>query len=326
MPEERRFSILTKTSDAGQRLDTVVSRYRTECTRSLVATLIRNGLVRVQGAIKKPGYKVKPGETISGRIPAPQITNLQAEPMPLNILHEDNDLIVLNKQPGVVVHPAPGHSSGTLVNGLLFHCPDLGGIGLERRPGIVHRLDKDTSGVLVVAKNQASMNYLARQFKTRKVAKTYLALVYGDMPTDTGTIKLPVGRHPVDRKKMSVHSPRGRDAETRWQVKHRFGGLTLLAIALKTGRTHQIRVHCAAMQRPIVGDPTYCTKKTARLHLANLQLGDPIIGRLQQTTRQMLHAWRLRFAHPQSGERVSFEAPLPADMENLLAALRCSIR
>ena len=252
MPAEGNFSILPTIHDDGLRLDTVVARHLTAVSRSMAAALIRKGLIEVQGITRKPGYKVKAGEAITGRIPAPETIELKPEPIPLNILYEDDDLVVVNKPPGMVVHPAVGHAKGTLVNGLLYHCPDLEGIGFERRPGIVHRLDKDTSGALVVAKNQVAMNHLARQFKVRKVAKTYLALVYGDMPADSGVIELPVGRHPVHRKKMSVHSRRGRDAETRWRISERYGGLSLLDLDLKTGRTHQIRVHCAAMQHPIV--------------------------------------------------------------------------
>ena len=321
MPVKGAISILTTPDDAGQRLDTVVAQCLPDCSRSMAAILIRNGAIRVQGAVKKPGYKVRGGEIIAGQIPPPEAIALEPEPIPLNILYEDEHLIVLNKQPGLVVHPAPGNYRGTLVNGLLYHCPNLEGIGLERRPGIVHRLDKGTSGALVVAKNQVALNRLADQFKTRTVMKTYLALVYGEMPSDRGVIRLPVGRHPVDRKKMSVHSRRGRMAETRWWVRQRFGGLTLVGVDLKTGRTHQIRVHCAALKRPIVGDPAYCTKKTARQHLARLDLDNALKLKLQGVGRQMLHAWELTFVHPQTHAQMSFQAPLPADMGALLAAL-----
>ncbi len=316
------ISILTTAGDAGQRLDTVVARHLADCSRSMAAALIRNGAIRVQGVVRKPGYKVKGGENIAGQIPPPETIALQPEPIPLSILYEDEHVIVLNKQPGLVVHPAPGNYRGTLVNGLLYHCPDLEGIGLERRPGIVHRLDKGTSGAMVVAKNQVALSRLAEQFKARQVAKTYLALVYGEMPSASGTIDLPVGRHPVDRKKMSVHSRRGRKAETRWWVEQRFGGLTLVGVDLKTGRTHQIRVHCAAMKRPIVGDPAYCTKKTARQHLSHMKVDNALKLLLEGARRQMLHAWKLAFVHPQTRAQMSFQAPLPADMEALLAALR----
>jgi 23S rRNA pseudouridine1911/1915/1917 synthase len=322
MPAEGNFSILTTIRDHGQRLDAVVATHLPDCSRSMAATLIRKGMISIQGVVKKPGYKVKAGETIAGLVPSPAKVDLQPEPIPLDILHEDDALIVLNKQPGLVVHPAPGHASGTLVNGLLDHCPDLEGIGWERRPGIVHRLDKDTSGVIVVAKNQTAMNRLARQFKAREVAKTYLALVYGEMPAESGVIELPVGRHPEHRKKMSVHSHRGRKAETQWQIRDRYGGLTLLMLKLKTGRTHQIRVHCAAMQRPIVGDPTYCSKKTARQYLNQMKISEAQKRIIQQIHRQMLHAWQLSFIHPHTGDRVSFQAPLPPDMFELLEALR----
>jgi 23S rRNA pseudouridine1911/1915/1917 synthase len=221
---------------------------------------------------------------------------------------------VINKPPGLVVHSAPGHFSGTLVNALLHHCPDLGAIGAEIRPGIVHRLDKDTSGTLVVAKNAATLEHLAVQFKNRTVIKDYLALVHGEMSADSGTIRLPVGRHPVDRKRMSTHSRKGREAETGWRVVRRLGGFTLLELRLKTGRTHQIRVHCAAIQRPIVGDPVYGRRKVAADHVE-------IHALLASVGRQMLHAWRLEIVHPCRGERMAFESPLPEDMGRLIEKL-----
>jgi 23S rRNA pseudouridine1911/1915/1917 synthase len=197
---------------------------------------------------------------------------------------------------------------------LLHHCPDLGGIGAELRPGIVHRLDKDTSGTLVVAKNAAAVGHLATQFKNRTVKKDYLALVYGEMPTETGLIRMPIGRHPVDRKRMSTISRKGREAETGWRVSRCLCGFTLLELCLKTGRTHQIRVHCAAIQRPIVGDPVYGrSKQPARA--ADLQT------LLANVRRQMLHAWRLEIVHPRSGEPMRFESPLPEDMQRLISEL-----
>jgi 23S rRNA pseudouridine1911/1915/1917 synthase len=221
---------------------------------------------------------------------------------------------VINKPPGLVVHPAPGHFSGTLVNGLRYHCPDLGTIGAEIRPGIVHRLDKDTSGTLVVAKNAAALENLASQFKNRAVRKDYIALVHGTMAAESGTIRMPIGRHPVDRKKMSTSSRKGREAETDWRVARDLSGFTLLELRLKTGRTHQIRVHCAAIGHSIVGDPVYGRRRSAAAPPA-------IQALLAQVRRQMLHAWRLEIDHPRSGERMRFEAPLPDDMERLIAAL-----
>jgi 23S rRNA pseudouridine1911/1915/1917 synthase len=230
--------------------------------------------------------------------------------------------VVINKPPGLVVHPAPGHYSGTLVNGLLYHCPDLGGIGSELRPGIVHRLDKDTSGTLVVAKDGAALEGLNAQFKARTVQKTYLALVHGAMPAAEGTIRLPIGRHPVDRKRMSVASRKTRPAETGWRVRSRFSGFTLLELDLKTGRTHQIRVHCAAVHHPIVGDPVYGKRSTASRSLAKPPRSDEINALLTGAHRQMLHAWRLGFVHPYNGLPVHFESPLPEDMQTLIDRLQ----
>ncbi|MDA8139926.1 MAG: RluA family pseudouridine synthase, partial [Desulfobacteraceae bacterium] len=237
----------------------------------------------------------------------------------LTILYEDRDLIVVNKPPGLVVHPAAGHACGTLVNGLLHHCPDLVGIGGERRPGIVHRLDKDTSGVMVVAKNNQAHQGLSQSFKDRRIQKIYLAIVMGCPDQAGGTIDLPVGRHPMDRKKMSVNSPRGRIAVTNWQVREQFPGAALLALELKTGRTHQIRVHCQSMGHPIVGDPIYGSKRGLQ-HLDRAH--SEVYAVLKQAQRQMLHAARLGFVHPVSGQFMTFEAALPQDMALLIEALR----
>ena len=229
---------------------------------------------------------------------------------------------MVNKQPGLVVHPAPGHFSGTLVNGLLYHCPNLGGIGGELRPGIVHRLDKDTSGTLVVAKNDAAHTNLSRQFKSRKVKKDYLALVHGNMKSPTGSIKLPIGRHPVDRKRMSTVSPRGRSAETEWNIKEQFQGVALLEVHLKTGRTHQIRVHCAAMHHPIVGDRVYGPRKPGKTLVRGRPTSDKLLQILKSVDRQMLHAWRLSFHHPHTGKAVTFESRLPEDMAIIIQKIR----
>jgi 23S rRNA pseudouridine1911/1915/1917 synthase len=242
-----------------------------------------------------------------------------AEPLPLDILYEDPHLLVVNKAAGLVVHPAAGHASGTLVHGILYHCPDLEGIGAEKRPGIVHRLDKDTSGIMVVAKNARAHDDLSRQFKARSIEKHYLALVVGSPKADNGRIDLPIGRHPVERKKMSARSRRGREALTLWQVRERFIGATLIDVELKTGRTHQIRVHCQAMGFPILGDPIYGRKGAAK----QITAGNPAWQAVfQSAARQMLHAHRLGFKHPADDRPLSFEAPLPADMADLLEKLR----
>jgi 23S rRNA pseudouridine1911/1915/1917 synthase len=316
------FTILIDESEHNRRLDAVVAAHLPDCSRSLAANLIGNHKILVDNQPKKPGYRVKSGEQILGRIPAPEPVDYKPEPIPLDILYQDRHIVVLNKPAGLVVHPAPGHASGTLVNALLHHCPDLGGIGGEIRPGIVHRLDKDTSGAMVVAKNAAALEALAKQFKDRTVRKTYLALVYGELKKDAGTIDLPIGRHPVHRKQMSTTTRKGRQAVTSWRVFKRFQSITLLELTLKTGRTHQIRVHCSAMGHPIVGDPIYGPRKLFKnLDKKTERLPAGIIDLLKAIPRQMLHAWQLGFSHPRTDERLSFESPIPKDMEELISKL-----
>lgn len=308
MPKSDAFTIRVETTDAGKRLDALITSRISDYSRSLVAHHIRSGNIRVDGALKKPGYRVRSGEEIRGTIPSPEPVAFKPEPIPIHILYEDSSVIVVNKPSGLVVHPAPGHFSGTLVNGLFYHCPTLEGIGPRLRPGIVHRLDKDTSGTLVVAKTGAVHQHLAGQFKTRTVEKVYLALVYGPFTTDSGTILLPIGRDPIHRKQMSTKSRKGRSAETDWTVRERFDGATLLELSLKTGRTHQIRVHCAAIAHPIIGDPVYGRRRLNK-------------GRIP-ASRQMLHAWRLGFIHPGTGKWMTFESPIAEDMKALIEGLR----
>jgi len=306
------FSFSALNEHAGERLDNVVALQVAGCSRSMAANFIREGQIRVRNEIKKPGYRIKAGDIIFGRIPAPEPIACEPEAITLNILHEDDDILVISKPAGMVVHPAPGHFSGTLVNAILYHCPKLEGIGGKIRPGIVHRLDKDTSGILVVAKTAAAQAHLASQFKDRTLQKTYLALVSGRMKTASGVIDLPIGRHPVDRKKMSVLSKRNRDARTLWRVKELFDAASFLEIEIKTGRTHQIRVHCASMQHPVVGDAVYGYRNSAA-HLPDI---------LKTVSRQMLHAWRMAFTHPITGEKIHLEAPIPEDMLQVLNGLR----
>jgi 23S rRNA pseudouridine1911/1915/1917 synthase len=306
--------------EAGLRLDAVVSERLDQCSRSYAARLIRGGYTLVDGSGRKPSYKVKLSEQVECRLPPAEPIDLLAEPLPLEVLFEDRHLIVLNKPPGMVVHPAAGHSTGTLVNALLYHCPDLEGIGGRRRPGIVHRLDKDTSGVLVVAKTDQAHHELSRQFKARTIAKRYLALVYGSPENDVGRIDLPIGRHPKERKKMSTRSAAGRDALTLWRVKERFDAAALLEIDLRTGRTHQIRVHCSAMGHPIIGDGVYgrrCRQARQKRSLGTI---------LKSVKRQMLHARHLEFAHPATAETVRFKAPLHRDMHAIILQLKKEIR
>jgi 23S rRNA pseudouridine1911/1915/1917 synthase len=317
------FTILVDESDQDRRLDAVVAAHLPACSRSLAANLIANHKILVDNQPKKPGYRVRSGQEIIGRIPAPEPVECQPEPIPLDILYQDRHIVALNKPAGLIVHPAPGHRRGTLVNALLYHCPDLGGIGGEIRPGIVHRLDKDTSGTMVVAKNAQALEILAQQFKTRTVRKKYLALVYGDLKNDEGTINLPIGRHPVHRKQMSTTTRKGRSAETSWRVREKFKAITLLELTLKTGRTHQIRVHCTALGHPIVGDQVYRSRKWLK-DIDRLFSGESssMVAQLKAVPRQMLHAWRLRLTHPDTGEVMTFESPIPTDMETVIEKLR----
>ena len=315
MPAAGAFTIFVNSSDAGKRLDVLLSSQISACSRSHIANLVLDKKIRVNGTFKKPGYRLKDGDEIRGIITPPGKIAFAPEPIELDFLYEDQDLIVLNKQPGLVVHPAPGHYSGTLVNALLYHRPGICSVGEELRPGIVHRLDKDTSGALVVAKNTAAHDHLTAQFKSRKVQKIYLALVYGEMITDTGVISVPIGRHPVHRKRMSTQSRKSRPAETYWKVNDRFEGLTLLEFNLKTGRTHQIRVHCATINHPIVGDLVYGG------HKAKSKLPKPVAVILKAASRQMLHAWRLGLSHPTSNNKLTFEAPLPEDFMEIINGL-----
>jgi 23S rRNA pseudouridine1911/1915/1917 synthase len=312
------LSFAVTESEAGHRLDTVVVARLPTLSRSRGTRLIRAGHITVNGLIKKPGYLTKPGDIVRSEVPSPEPITCSPEEIPLSILYEDGDVIVLNKPPGLVVHPGAGHKSRTLVNALLFHCADLEGIGGEDlRPGLVHRLDKDTSGTMVVAKNDMAHESLKHQFKKRQVQKRYLALVYGDIKASAGVIDLPIGRHPIDRKKMSTDSRRSRSTETRWKIKEAFSGVTLLEIDLKTGRTHQVRVHCAAIGHAVVGDAKYGGKRRWK-ELPSQDLRNI----LKSVKRQMLHARQLTFLHPRTEKSMSFESPLATDMACVLDALR----
>lgn len=304
--------------EAGLRLDAVLAARLDPCSRSYAARLLREGCATVDGSHRKPSYKVKLNERIDCRLPPAEPVDVEPEPLPLDILFEDRSLIVLNKPPGLVVHPAAGHPGGTLVNGLLHHCPDLEGIGGLKRPGIVHRLDKDTSGVLVVAKTGQAHHELSRQFKFRQIRKHYLALVLGTPDSKRGCIDLPIGRHPKERKKMATVSTSGREAVTLWRVKQRYNGAALLEIDLKTGRTHQIRVHCASMGHPVVGDAVYGRRRSlSRLAKENVSL----YTILKTAQRQMLHALNLEFFHPATAESLCFTAPLAEDMQAIIDQL-----
>ena len=313
------FTFRVGPAQAGIRLDVLLALEIDHCSRSFAASLIKQGCITVDASVKKPGYAVKAGEIVSGKIALPELSSFLPENIPLHILYEDAELIVVNKTPGMVVHPAPGHSDGTLVNALVYHCPDLAGISGSLRPGIVHRLDKDTSGAMVVAKNSRAMHHLAAQFKSRKVRKKYLALVYGMPREGAGSLDDPIGRHPVDRKKMSVTTHTPRSALTLWRVLEKFTGVCLLELDIRTGRTHQIRVHCKTMGHPVIGDPVYGNRgDNKRLAAVSPELSRAVMV----LNRQMLHAWQLSFIHPGTGERMTMKAPIPSDMTGLIDRFR----
>jgi len=311
-------SFTVNRSQNGQRLDIFLAQNDSTLSRSQVKRAIEEGDVLVNGTSPKAGQRLKEGDIIIlRRKPAREPVAVPQE-IPLSIIYEDAAVIVVNKQAGMVVHPAPGSYDQTLVNALLFHCRDLSGIGGVLRPGIVHRLDKGTSGLLVAAKSDAAHRILAAQFASHdQVHKTYRALVWGDVKGNHGEIILPVGRHPGDRKKMSTKSRRGRDALTLWTVRERYGVATLLDVEIKTGRTHQIRVHLADRGYPVVGDTVY--GNAAKI---NTVRDAALKARIRSLNRQALHAARLSFLHPASGERVFFTAEMPEDMAGLCQALR----
>jgi 23S rRNA pseudouridine1911/1915/1917 synthase len=316
-PDGGSFTLLVEAPDAGKRIDAHIAAMVPDLSRSLAADLLRRGDIRVSGEQRKPGYRLRIGDEITGRLPDPQPDVLLPEPLPLDILYEDEDLLIVNKPPDMVVHPAPGHTTGTLAGALLHHIPDLRNLaGEERRPGIVHRLDKDTSGVLAIAKHRHTQERLSAQFKARVPVKEYLALVFGE-PSGSGEIDEPIGRHPVDRKRMTVR-PDGRPARTRWRVLETYGEVALLHLQIDTGRTHQIRVHCAALGYPVVGDPVYGRRKPPRHRIKT------VADAIKSVHRQMLHAWRLTLIHPQSRSRISVAASPPADMVRLITLLRRS--
>lgn len=294
---------------AGRRLDRWLAAQLPDLSRSRIQALIRQGHVTVSGRPVKAHRKLVPGEEVGVEIPEPTPAELRPEDISLDVLYEDADIIVLNKPPGLVVHPAPGHETGTLVNALLHHCKDLSGTGGGLRPGIAHRLDKDTSGVLVVAKNEAALRGLVEQFKSRRVEKEYVALVSGVPKPPSGRVETRIGRSEHDRHKMSARPRRGRPAVTRYRTEETFGDVALLRLWPETGRTHQIRVHMNYLGHPVVGDGTYGRNRKAREMPALAE-------------RQMLHAERIAFAHPRTGRRIERRAPLPPDMAAVLRALR----
>ncbi|HBS58982.1 MAG TPA: RNA pseudouridine synthase [Firmicutes bacterium] len=300
-----RFAYMIPEEAAGTRTDVFLTQKHPGLSRSHIQQLVADGHVSVEGKRVKSHYKLRSGENLALEIPPPAELAVVAQDIPLDILYEDGEVIVVNKPRGMVVHPAAGNYEGTLVNALLEHCTDLSGINGVMRPGIVHRIDKDTSGVLMAAKTDRAHLSLARQIKDRTVTRRYIALVHGGIPEESGVINAPIGRHPTDRKKMAVEVKHGKEAITHFRVLERFSGYTLLEARLKTGRTHQIRVHLAYIGHPVVGDPKY-GPRTPHFSLDG----------------QFLHAKVLGFVHPATGEYLEFSAPLPQVLEDILVLLR----
>ena len=301
-------------SESGCRLDAYCANIA-DITRSQAARLIDEGAIKVGGKVQPKKYITKQGDEVEIIMPECREAEAVAENIPLDVVYEDDDIIVINKQKGMVVHPAPGNYTGTLVNALLYHCRDsLSGIGGVMRPGIVHRIDKDTSGLLVVAKNDDAHAKLSEELKYHGIEREYRALVTGGFKDDTGTVNYPIGRNPVDRKKMAVilsgdHT--AREAITHYEVLDRFGGISYLALKLETGRTHQIRVHMSYIGHPLLGDEVYSKNKT------QFEKKHPSLF-----NGQALHAKKLTLTHPKSGERMTFECPLPDEFEKALELLR----
>ncbi|WP_339207128.1 RluA family pseudouridine synthase [Bacillus sp. FSL W8-1143] len=297
-------NIAVSEEQTSERLDKFLSTTEPEWSRTQVQQWVKDGLIEVNGKQVKANYKVQAGDQIKVEIPEPEVLDVEAEPMDLDIYYEDADVLVVNKPRGMVVHPAPGHVSGTLVNGLMAHCTDLSGINGVMRPGIVHRIDKDTSGLLMVAKNDMAHESLVNQLVAKTVTRKYTAVVHGIIQHDTGTIDAPIGRDKKDRQSMTVTKESAKQAVTHFDVIERFQDFTVLECRLETGRTHQIRVHMKYIGYPLAGDPKYGPRKTVDFN------------------GQLLHAGVLGFDHPRTGEYIEFTAPVPADMQAFIDSLR----
>ena len=299
-------ALRTGAEDRGKRLDAFLAEQLPEVTRSAAQRLIAQGMVLVEGQTAAKSCKLTGEETVEVTLPEPEPTEAVAQDIPLDVVYEDQDVVVVNKPVGMVVHPAPGHPDGTLVNALLHHCGgSLSGIGGQLRPGIVHRIDRDTSGLIIAAKNDAAHQALAAQLQDHTLARTYEAVVVGNLREDRGTVSAPIGRHHTDRKKMAVSERGGKEAVTHWEVLERFPEYTYVRCRLETGRTHQIRVHMAYLGHPLYGDTVYGAKKPA-----------------PGMTGQCLHATGLRFVHPRTGEVVELSCPLNGEFAALLRKLR----
>ncbi len=304
----------------GKRIDFVLSQMDIGLSRSFIHKLILDKHILVNNESVKPSHKLKGGERIQIEVPPLEKPSLEPENIPLDIVYEDSDLLVVNKKAGMVVHPAAGNYSHTLVNALLFHCTDLSGINGVLRPGIVHRLDKDTSGLLVVAKNDFAHFGLAEQIKNRTLLREYNAIIWGHMPADEGSIEAPIGRALKDRKKMAVTRVKGRESLTQYRVLERFGICDLLSIRLKTGRTHQIRVHLSYLNHPVLGDPEYGGRQKwlKGIYDQERPLAQKLLSLIE---RQALHAKKLGFIHPRTKEYQEFDSNLPEDMSKVLRQL-----
>lgn len=303
--------LITVEYEAGERIDKFLSEELSDRSRSFLQKLIKEQYVKVNGKPVKASYRLIFGDLVSIFFPEPEKLDIAAENIPLDIIYEDDDIIIVNKPKQMVVHPAPGHYSGTLVNALLYHCNDnLSGINGKLRPGIVHRIDMDTTGSLLVCKNNTAHQSLSGQLKEHSIHRVYEAVVHGNLKEDTGKINTPIGRHPTERKKMSTFAKNGREAVTHYNVLERFGQFTYIQCRLETGRTHQIRVHMASIGHPLLGDLVYGPKKCP---FPNLQ-------------GQTLHAKTLGFIHPKTGEYVEFNAALPKYFTDLLDKLRISTK
>ena len=303
----RRLEYFIDSNHNALRLDVFLAKSQDEFSRSRLKKLIELGHVFVNDSPAQAKQKLKAGDKIILNISEPSVSGIMPESIPLNIIYEDEQMLAINKTAGMVVHPAPGHAKGTLVNALLNHCSDLSGIGGVARPGIVHRLDKDTSGIVLVAKTEIAHRALSSQFKDRTIKKTYLALVRGAVKSSSGIINTSIGRHKTNRKKMTASCNQGRQAETCYEVLETFGHFSYLKLFPKTGRTHQIRVHLASIHHPVLGDKLY---------------GGILTGPYLMIARQALHAFRIEITHPVSQKSLAFEAPIPKDIDNYLMTYR----
>jgi len=310
------LSFLVHSQDSSKRLDVFLSQKGPALSRSQIKKLIETGKVQIDGRKAKAGLRLRENEVVTLTIPEPRRLEIEAEAIPLKVLYEDRHLVVVDKPAGLVVHPGAGNYSGTLVNALLHRCPDLAGIGGVLRPGIVHRLDKDTSGVLVVAKDDLAHRSLSDQFRKHTAERNYVGIVFGQL-SEEGQVDAPVGRHPTQRKKMSARPWKGREARTYWRVLERFRSFNLAEFRLQTGRTHQIRVHLSSIGHPILGDPLYGGRK----RLASVE-SLPLRQGLRRLKRQALHATSLGFVHPVTGDVLKFSSPLPEDIQEAIALLR----